>query len=367
VRVAFFGVIFALGCSPADTGVRFKVDRDVQAPPPSTLRLSMFGTGRLSTPRKISPVDLPGTLVMYEFDPATPNFRVLLDGLDANGNTTSQAATRVALVPHSMAPAALTLTAGKLPDGDGDGVPDVIDDCPTVYDPNQDCATPDGGATSDGGTVAPSDFGGVVNPASCPARALFCDDFESGGIGSWSGSRVSSASNLLTVDRQNVHSGKFALHATTVSVPNSGPSQSYVYYNWGGTPAPVALRLWLYVNSPLADDDTVAALYRQINGFAIGADGNGNWFVGEDQLASGNRSTSASIPMGRWTCVELVLQYGRAQLFLDDASTPALEFAPARPVPYDELHVGLEWVPSPGGSELWVDDVALAASRVHCN
>lgn len=60
---------------------------------------------------------------------------------------------------------ALTLEGAVPPDGDGDGVPDAVDDCPAVADPDQHgCpgGNKDGG---DGGADAPPDDGGGMDVA----------------------------------------------------------------------------------------------------------------------------------------------------------------------------------------------------------
>jgi hypothetical protein len=62
-----------------------------------------------------------------------------------NGVVVGEAAGRVPIVPGVEARLALQLTRSLLPDEDDDGVPDVIDNCPTVTNPDQ--------TASDGGTL----------------------------------------------------------------------------------------------------------------------------------------------------------------------------------------------------------------------
>src|SRR5205823_4136991 len=86
----------------------------------------------------------PGTLLLKVRDPNTPNFRLLIDGLDRGGAIQSQGAIHATLTAGKQNRATVTLTLGTLPDQDGDGVPDAIDDCP-LPDPDQTCMPIDGG------------------------------------------------------------------------------------------------------------------------------------------------------------------------------------------------------------------------------
>ena len=76
-------------------------------------------------------------------------------------------------LPHasfSGATVAVDLSAPPAPDGDGDGVPDAIDDCPTIADPQQtgcpvDAGAPDGTGRRDAGVDAASAQDAAVDVA----------------------------------------------------------------------------------------------------------------------------------------------------------------------------------------------------------
>jgi hypothetical protein len=54
-------------------------------------------------------------------------------------------------------------------------------------------------------------------------------------------------------------------------------------------------------------------------------------------------------------------------LFVNGATTAAVHFTPISPgESYDELHVGVEWAPANIPVDVWIDDVALATSRLPC-
>jgi hypothetical protein len=50
-------------------------------------------------------------------------------------------------------------------------------------------------------------------PASCPSSALLCDDFETGGLTKWDGTRISVGGSLL-VDSSAARAGTWGLDAT---------------------------------------------------------------------------------------------------------------------------------------------------------
>jgi hypothetical protein len=293
------------------------------APQPASLRISSFGHGQLGPARDVLLVNqsLPGTVALSGLDVAIgQDFHVLVDGLDAAGKLLDEGAARVHLDAHQRARANVMLTAGALPD--------------------------------------PQLHGG------CAGSAFFCDDFETGDVSRWTTTVQSDSSDLLTVDGTHVHSGANALHAAAAAT--SGPGESFVEYKWNGS-ASLAVRLWVYTATALSDVDIVLALYRGVHGFSIGGSPDGNWVMTEDQQASPDHHTTVPVHLRKWTCVELVLQGGRAQLFFDDSDTAAVDVAPVHPVSYNELHAGVEWAPSPRQAEVWIDDVAVGPSRLHCN
>jgi hypothetical protein len=101
---------------------------------------------------------LPGDVVI-ELSPDAGEVRVVAAGW-STGAMTGDAAGRVPVVSGQQMPLALVLDAGALPDSDGDGVPDAVDNCPTV--PNPDQASSDGGSVGDACRGSTPGDGGVV-------------------------------------------------------------------------------------------------------------------------------------------------------------------------------------------------------------
>jgi hypothetical protein len=200
----------------------------------------------------------------------------------------------------------------------------------------------------------------------CPAGALLCDDFETGNFDRWSFAFLGPPhpSKILKVDSTEAHAGTHALHA---SVDNAN-EDSYLYVGWQFAPksAPLALRMWVKPVKPLNATGMVTRLLNGTNGFQIGGDASGNWFVAQDIGASPEVHSTAPVATNQWTCLELVVDTN-VQIFLDDSVSPIIDFTPSHPVSYSELHVGVEWAPKGVPVDVWIDDVAYGTSRIHCN
>ena len=122
------------------------------APQPASLRVTLFGHGRVGQATlDVHNKTFPGNLRITPLDVSQPDPRVLVDGLDGAGVLVGQAATRYrSPLPGQDQMVVLTL-GPPLHDVDQDGVPDVIDDCPTDYDPDQLCVVRDASVADDAG------------------------------------------------------------------------------------------------------------------------------------------------------------------------------------------------------------------------
>ncbi len=143
-----------------------------------------------------------GSVVIYA-RPGELSVRIVATGLKAGG-AISQGTTQVILSAGHQAKVDVLLATALLPDGDGDGVPDGIDNCPQIQNSDQqdsdgdglgDVCSRDGGASDDALSVdAPvaderatdgvspggGDAGLAVNGAACDTAAAcgsgFCTD-----------------------------------------------------------------------------------------------------------------------------------------------------------------------------------------------
>jgi hypothetical protein len=201
----------------------------------------------------------------------------------------------------------------------------------------------------------------------CPNGATMCDDFETGSFDRWSYSFLGPPhpSKILKIDGTEVHGGSRALHASVSS--NTEDSYLYVGYQFAPQSEPLALRMWVKPLKALNNTAMVARLFNVNNGFQLGGDASGYWFIVQDIGTGPEVHSTTPIGINQWTCVELVVAGGKVQLFLDNSSTPVLDFVPKSPMPYNELHAGVEWAPRGVPVDVWIDDVAFGTSRLHCS
>jgi cysteine-rich repeat protein len=147
-------------CQPP-TGLRLHLFLDGGAPVPRIVDVSVYDRfGAVALRQTVGDgTQLPGdVLVLVSRNAAF--VRAVARGTSA-GKTLEAADTIVQVPPDRQLDEVLVLTATVPPDRDGDGVPDEIDDCPTVYDPEQTNTggSSEGDACRDG--AAPPDLGGA--------------------------------------------------------------------------------------------------------------------------------------------------------------------------------------------------------------
>jgi hypothetical protein len=397
-------VLLISGCPDGGASVLLRIE-SAATMPPSSLRLRLFGNGELIPPTlfTLANKSLPATVLIAHLSASTPNFRVLVDGLDTAGKISSQGAVEIPLQSGQQTSATVRLTDGLLADSDGDGIPDSIDDCALVPDPDQTChartdmATPDlagvdlagldlSGIDLSGIDLAQphdlaGDFAGVdlrgVN--ACPAGALFCDTFESGNTSMWSGVH-SDATITLGVDINKPFNGTHSLHVQT----SGGSNVAWLIHSMPVpvTSGTVSLRLYVYAESsfnfPLyfmflhrdsGDDDYVAG----IDYFGGAA---GQWTIYDKNGGSYTNNSAYSFAGATWHCVELEIDLtpidmgaatNVAKLYIDQnapilwtrdntASAPSIA----------EMDVGVTYQNASAANDFFIDDVALSTQHIGC-
>jgi hypothetical protein len=142
VRWALAALVLA-GCStPSRVRVEIGLGADTQALSAGPASLSVFTSlGRLFENRQLNG-KLPGDVVVL-VDDDVGEVRALVKV--TAGTSEAAGAGKVAVVRGKEVALPVTLSLGGLTDSDGDGIPDVIDDCPGTPDPAQN-GCPDGGA-----------------------------------------------------------------------------------------------------------------------------------------------------------------------------------------------------------------------------
>ena len=160
-----FAVLVAAGCRSAPTTVRVELAASTGVTA-DAITLTVFDrNGRVIDGAALgASAQLPGDVVVL-LAPGAGEARAMAVAL-SSGTAVAWAAGRVPVVPGREMALALQLSTVMLPDQDGDGVPDVIDNCPTVA--NADQASSDGDVTgdacrnrSDGGVLGGGGGGGA--------------------------------------------------------------------------------------------------------------------------------------------------------------------------------------------------------------
>lgn len=161
-----FLVIVALAaCRSTPTSVLLTIEAATGLPTPDELRLDLFDPGGPAVKDRRLPESgapaLPDDVVLFPKE-SSGLVRILVRAL-AGGAAVGQGATSVELKSGAQVKATVMVRAGALPDRDGDGVPDEIDSCPDLPNPEQGSCTLDAGG--DMGDAAPDLY--VVPDLSC--------------------------------------------------------------------------------------------------------------------------------------------------------------------------------------------------------
>ena len=375
---------------------------------PSSLRVTEYGAGRTGE-QTVSLLGrrLPGTLVLRRLDASRPDFRVLVDGLDDKEQIVAQAAVRPRLVIGGRGDATAELRTGLLPDSDGDGVPDVIDDCSDSDDglpacvPNVEGDLPDLGL----GDVAvppdnppPADAGPRptdlepppardlapppprdMAPLLCPPGTLFCETWEKGYAGPpWSspqGTGIGSATTVVA-DGVQPHVGVMSSHTT---VPGSlqgaqwrtAPIRSitsglialrmYVWFGATPTTGPFILTVGSGSGNTI---DSGYSFGGALVGHAV------NWNVTfANSTGSANHPSTIPVPAARWSCIEFTYDFASnlGVLYVDRQQAVSFTEAPswlggALQSEFSLVSVGTTGLTTAAMS-IFVDDLAIGTRR----
>ncbi|MBU8900391.1 hypothetical protein DRW03_08000 [Corallococcus sp. H22C18031201] len=245
------------------------------------------------------------------------------------------------------------------------------------------------GETPDSGTPGSEvDSGTPQQSAGCPANAILCEDFEKGQNGWKEPDEKQHAT--IAVDGTRVHGGKGALHVTTEdNLHEDSPDhpQAIAHYRkdmpaFGTT---LYTRAWVYL-ARVPQEGVMGTFFilfspkdNDWGGIELQAMKNGGFALDDwsGVLGTGwNLEDPAVVVMqaGRWTCLEWGVSRarptdttGHAQVWVD--GTQAFDFPNVGMRPFSNFAVGWGFVHPHGDSdsETWIDDLAVAPTRIGCN
>jgi hypothetical protein len=136
-RLLFAAVVAACGgCSAIPSSIFVSITVVDGTPAPGRLSLAVYdATHALLRDRVLTPPQLPNSVIVTVPTPAVddPAVRLALTGLD---EPVARGWNRVNVRPGAQVRVEIALDRTTM-DRDGDGVPDAIDDCPMVADPDQ--------------------------------------------------------------------------------------------------------------------------------------------------------------------------------------------------------------------------------------
>lgn len=338
-------------------------------PQPNALRLVLYHDGVLH--RSTVPMagkTLPGSLLVKDLA-AGPGLRVQLDGIDGAAKLIEQAAGLADIKANVENRMSLTL-GPPLADADGDGVPDVVDDCPQSPDADQKCSggSLDLAVAHDLAGDLAGDLGGsdAAVVSACPMDTILCDDFESGDASKWTpGIEEPKPEVLLQVDTVRPHGGSYSLHTQVIKGTLTTSLNRSLEEDLAPIQPPFAMRTFVY-NVDILDDFTLIFLFWAGNDtISLGGGGGGFWAMTEDfGSSSTDHISSTMVPTGAWTCVEVVHDGSQVHLYTDGIER--LVFAPMVTGPFDKISAGMPRWPPRRDTEVFVDDFVLAKSRVGC-
>jgi hypothetical protein len=367
--IALLSVMLA-GCSAPAT-VRVTIALRAGVSPPSRMLFSVYDDyGARTLDRAIDAPTFPFVLVdLVRADDRTMRFVVDAPGLIAG--------TAAPIAPSGETEVALELApVGSDPahaDSDGDGVPDAIDDCPSVPDHTQASTNGVEGDACGGGDAGVPD-GGIV-PSLCPGSFLLCDGFEGKTIDTsiWIIPQPQSSASL-TIDPTVAKRGHSSLkvHADSTPWVNLFLQESSTFQS---SPSPFYVRVFVLLQTPapiygaelLSFDNTMGRATFDVNS-------PDNFELDSYNLAAAGRAYSSGVLIpGHWYCVELEVKNGTDDggtdgeivLSLDGTvrgtQTPVL----ANP-PFDTLSLGVQTGNGNNAFDLWFDEIAVDNKPIGC-
>ncbi len=424
MRLFAWIALFCVGCGGAEQALVVDVDNGEKTAP-AAVTVSVFNAYGLMGRSSFDHPHLPGRLTIAGM-PATPQaVRVAAAAADP----LLLAGVRFDYFPLTNVTQTLTLQSDTL-DSDGDGVPDIVDDCPTVPDPDQQNSDGQGGGdacSGDGGgfdlappppgdqsvvpveqdlsviTVKPGDdLATTLNPpppqdmAKAPIVVdmakfvgvdlltppsddmanipIVADGFENGITGAtWT---TYQTNGFVSTTPNYIHRGNYSLHAEVNSISSGGSATGQVVETIAVPLPDLYVRVFAYVLSgfdpasvTILTVEQAASPHKAINLNLVGGS-----FATTNSVSTSTTTTTATtptMPTNQWVCLEWHIHSatdGFAKAYVNGAEVSALTFVePLAPSPaFSAVGIGLAGTAASAEHDIYLDDFAVDKYPIGC-
>ena len=328
---------------------------------PNALAVSVYDPFHALVRARPGVTRVPGTIVL-ELPGAPTELRVVVAGAPLLGGA------RVTSATGKQTRIDVALSAATA-DADADGVPDDLDNCPTVSNGDQADADGDGrGDACSGASVCAS-----------LTTVPFCDDFESGfSTSRWRTSMSDSASTVtINTDARYVHRGTQSLHLQMAAVPAGGTSDldisEIATFSAFADATTFWARAWIwFMHSPAGSDEVRLFVADAMNTQGIGVSVAGDHTTIDSWVPPGGSLKGAAPGFGEWTCYVWRVDLAGA-LSLSGTEVPTLGplMTPVQPAEkLSELGIGMFFAnvsTAQPALDLYIDDVFLDTQPVTCD